>query len=186
MNSRPLTPRIPPLAPEERGEAEAELLRATFLPDANIFSTLVRTPKLFRKWLPFGGQLLNGSLPARDREILILRTGWNCQSEYEWSQHVILGRRAGLSDAEIRRITSESSDDWEPLDSTLLRAADELHDQSFISNATWDELADHYDVEQLIELPMLVGHYHLVAMTLNSLGVALDEGLEGFPDDPHD
>jgi hypothetical protein len=52
-----------------------------------------------------------------------------------------------------------------------------------VSDATWSELADRYDTEQLIEIPMLVGHYHLVAMTLNILGVALDEGIEGFPDD---
>ena len=45
-------------------------------------------------------------------------------------------------------------------------------------------LAARYDERQLIELPMLVGHYHLVAFTLNSLGVQLEPGLEGLPVDP--
>ena len=70
---------------------------------------------------------------------------------------------------------------WGELESTLLRAADELHSDSIISDATWAALSERYDTQQLIEVPMLVGHYHLVAMTLNTLGVQLDEGLSGFP-----
>jgi hypothetical protein len=34
----------------------------------------------------------------------------------------------------------------------------------------------------MIEIAMLVGHYHMVAFALNSLEVELDEGLEGLPD----
>lgn len=67
------------------------------------------------------------------------------------------------------------------MDAGLLRAADELHRDACIGDPTWAALARRYDTEQLIEVPMLVGHYHLVAMTLNSLGVQLDEGLQGFP-----
>jgi 4-carboxymuconolactone decarboxylase len=68
-----------------------------------------------------------------------------------------------------------------PFDATLLRAADELHVTSTVSDATWSALATRFTTEQLIELLMLVGHYHLVAMTLNALGVELDDGLVGFP-----
>jgi 4-carboxymuconolactone decarboxylase len=70
---------------------------------------------------------------------------------------------------------------WAPCDATLLRAADELHLSSTLTDHTWSELAERYDTEQLIEVPMLVGHYHLVAMALNTFGVELDDGLTGFP-----
>ena len=70
---------------------------------------------------------------------------------------------------------------WTDFDATLLRAADELHADQCISDDTWAALAARYDTQQLIELPMLVGHYHLVAMTLNTLGVQIDDGLSGFP-----
>ena len=149
--------------------------------EANIFATLVRAEGLTRRWLPFGGKLLNGKIPPRDREVLILRTGWNCGSEYEWAQHVVIGRSAGLTDEEIARIPAGPGGDWREFDSNLLRAADELHEECCITDATWSALADVYDTKQLIELPMLVGHYHMVAMTLNSLGVQLDPGLVGFP-----
>jgi 4-carboxymuconolactone decarboxylase len=121
MEPRPTAPRIPPLPPADRTASAQALLDGVTVAgsEANIFTTLVRAEGLTRRWLPFGGRLLNGKLPARDRELLILRTAWNCRAEYEWAQHVV---------------------------------------------------------------PMLVGHYHMVAMTLNTLGVALDDGLTGFPD----
>jgi 4-carboxymuconolactone decarboxylase len=178
---RPTKPRVLPLPESDQTDVDKELLRSSILPKANIFTTLVRAPGLFRKWLPFGGKLLNGKLPARERELLILRTAWNCQAEYEWGQHVIIGGSAGISAAEIERMASRSTEGWSASDATLLRAADELHADCCISDGTWGELAESYDTRQLIEIPMLVGQYHLVAMTLNSLGVALDEGVQGFP-----
>ena len=148
---------------------------------SNIFATLVRHPGLFRKWMPFGGKLLAGKLPARDRELLILRTGWHCHSVYEWGQHAIIGRQAGLTDDELRRIQAgPDAPGWDAFDATLLRAADELHDDSCISDTTWRALARHYDERQLVEIPMLVGHYHLVAFTLNTLGVQREPGVPGF------
>lgn len=177
------SPRIPPLEPAEQDEQTRELLAqaGTVGPATNIFATLVRHPGLFRRWLPFGGKLLAGRLPARERELLILRTGWRCQSDYEWGQHVLIGRAAGLSDAEIERIKEgPEATSWDPFDATLLRAADELHDESCISDATWQSLAARYDERQLIEVPMVVGQYHLVSFTLRSLGVRREPGVAGF------
>jgi len=185
MADRPAAPRISPLPPEERTGVARELLDSAQMasgPDANIFATLVRAPGLFRRWLPFGGRLLNGRIPARERELLILRTGWNCGSPYEWGQHVPIATRAGLTAEEIDRVPAGPGASWQPFDAALLSAADELHERWCISDATWEVLADRYDTHQLIEVPMLVGHYHLVAMTLNTLGVELDEGLSGLPD----
>jgi 4-carboxymuconolactone decarboxylase len=179
------SPRIPPVPEAERTGQVRALLDQTRVgtgADANIFATLVRAPGLFRRWLPFGGKLLAGKLPARDREMLILRTGWNCRAEYEWAQHARIALGCGLTADEIGRIAHDPVDDgWSPPDATLLQAADELHVSSTLSDATWSALAGRYDTEQLVELPMLVGHYHLVAMTLNALGVELDDGLDGFP-----
>lgn len=184
MVTRPATPRIPPLPIEERSPSAQALLETVTVAgaEANIFTTLVRAEGLTRKWMPFGGKLLNGKIPARDRELLILRTGWNCRSEYEWAQHVVIGLQGGLTREEIDRVpVGPEAPGWGPFDATLLRAVDELHRDWCISDPTWAGLGERYDTAQLIELPMLVGHYHMVAMTLNSLGVQLDEGLSGFP-----
>jgi len=183
MATHPTSPRIPPLPAADRTPSAQALLDGVKVAgsEANIFATLVRAEGLTRRWLPFGGKLLNGKIPPRDRELLILRTGWNCGSEYEWAQHVVLGRSAGLTENEILRIPNGPGGAWSPGDSTLLQAADEIHSDYCISDTTWASLREVYDTAQLIELPMLVGHYHMVAMTLNSLGVQLDPGLTGFP-----
>jgi uncharacterized protein YceH (UPF0502 family) len=179
------TMRVAPLADDELDEQQAELLKGVLVPGAtqNIFRTLARHPGLFRRWMPFGGKLLNGKLPARERELAILRVGWLCSSEYEWGQHVPIGKRAGLTDEEIARIPGgPSAEGWSELDATILRATDELHEDSCIGDATWARLTQEYDEKQLIELVMVVGHYHLVSMALNSFGVQREEGVVGLPE----
>ena len=183
MSDRPSSPRVPPLAPEDQDDEAKELLASVSSQAGatRIFTTLVRHPGLFRKWLPFGGKLLAGKLPARERELLILRTGWRCQAEYEWGQHVQIGKAAGLTDDDVERVKAGPDDPgWKPLEALLLRSADELHDDSCLSDGTWAELATHYDERQLIEIPMVVGHYHLVSYVLNTLGVQREPGVPGF------
>jgi 4-carboxymuconolactone decarboxylase len=177
-------PRIPPLPPDEQDDQARELLAGVQVADApasNIFATLVRHPGLFRRWLPLGGKLLTGKLPARDRELLILRTAVLCHADYEWGQHRLIGRSCGIAEEEIARIRSGSeAEGWAAFDAALLRAAEELHDTANIADATWEALAERYDERQLIEVPMLVGHYHMVAFTLNALGVELEPGVAGL------
>lgn len=177
-----MAPRIHPLRPDERDEQTQELLASLRFdpdgPDLDIFATLAHHPKLLKRWSAFGGTLLmRGLLPARDREILILRTAWSTGAEYEWGQHVALGQMAGLTRDEIVALTG----DGPYADDLLVRAADELHQANRISDETWAPLAERYSPAQLIELCMVVGQYHLVAFTLNSLGVEREEGVEGFP-----
>jgi 4-carboxymuconolactone decarboxylase len=183
------TPRIPPLPEAEWDEELRAILDTRMLGfdvrlgDNNIFNTLARHRGLFKAWLPFGGFLLRaGVLPARERELLILRTGYNCGSPYEWGQHVRIAEQLGMPRDLIMRVAAGPEDPaFSPADAALLRAADELHEHSRISRETWDALGEHYDESGLIEIAMLVGHYHLVAFALNSLEVQLDEGLEGLP-----
>lgn len=184
VSTRPGTTRIAPLGEAEMSPTAKALLAEVRLvgPQANIFATLVKAEGLFRRWLPFGGKLLRGKLPARDRELLILRTAWNCASPYEWGQHVLLARQAGLAEEEVAQVPyGPEAGKWSESDRTLLRAADELHETFGISDATWEALRQRYGEAELIELPMLVGHYHMVAMALNSLGVAPEPGLPAFP-----
>jgi 4-carboxymuconolactone decarboxylase len=181
----PRPPRIPPLPEDERDEQSRALLERIRVEgtDLNIFATLVRHPRLFKRWSSFGGFLLyGGELSARHRELLILRTAWNTGAEYEWGQHVRIARDLGLDDAEISRVV-EGADapGWAPLEAALLVASDELHRESSITDDTWALLAAHLNEAQLIEVCMVVGQYHLVAFTLNSLKVQREPGVVGFP-----
>lgn len=185
MPERPTAPRIAPLHRHERDEQTDELLEDLAISGQvlNVFTTLARHPRLFRHWLTFStAVLLGGELPARERELLVLRTAYNAASDYEWGQHVAFARDAGLTDEEIARVARGPQDpEWDGFDSTLLRTADELHADACITDETWGALAERYDERQLIEVCMLVGQYHLVAFTLNSLGVEREEGVPGLP-----
>ncbi len=170
-----MAPRIPPLPADGRDPRVDALLDPLRRPDGtelNIFATLARHPSLFKRWSAFGGSLLyRGRLSERARELLILRTGYLCRAGYEWGQHVEIARAAGLTDDEIARVAEGPAAGWAPEEADLLQAADELHADSRISDATWTGLAARYDEQQLIEVCMVVGQYHLVAFTLNSLGI---------------
>lgn len=181
------TPRIEPLPQSEWSDE----VRETLAPARdkigrgrvpNVRATLARHPKLLKRWSVFANHvLLKSTLPARDREILILRIGWLCRSGYEWGQHVIIARRAGLTDQDIERLRQgPDAPGWDPFEAALLHAADELHRDAFMSDATWAALARRYDVRQLMDVVFTVGQYNLLSMALNSFGVQLDEGVEGF------
>ena len=183
-----MTPRIPPTTPADREERTEQLLAGMMRrpdgTDMNIFATLAHHPKLLKRWAAFGGTLLfGGSLPPRDRELLILRTAWLCDAEYEWGQHVGIAQTVGVADSEIERVYADPhSAEWSQKDRALLAAVDELHEGFRIGDETWAILAANYDNRQLIEICMVVGQYHMVAFTLNSLGIEPEPGVPGFPE----
>jgi 4-carboxymuconolactone decarboxylase len=177
-------PRINPLPQSEWNDETQELMESLRRDGHvyNIFTTLARHPQLLKRWLVFGGHVLSKStLPAREREIAILRMGWLCRAEYEFGHHVAIGKQVGLSDQDIKRITEgPDAAGLDPFEATLIRAADELHANTFIGDTTWKALAERYSTEQLLDLLFAAGQYKLVSMVLNSVGVQLEEGFEGF------
>jgi 4-carboxymuconolactone decarboxylase len=180
------SPRLAPLADDQIDPEIRTLLGAAPGGSSrilNIFRTLARHPKLLKRWLVFGGHVLaKSTLPPRERELAILRTGWRCRCDYEWGQHVAIGRGAGLTEAEVRRTTAAADDPgWSARDAAILRAVDELVADQFVSDATWKELSTHWSEQQLLDLVFAVGQYVLVSMALNTTGVQLDPGVAGFP-----
>jgi 4-carboxymuconolactone decarboxylase len=179
------TPRIAPIAKEGRTEAQQKMLASR--PDYNLYTTLAHHVELYNRWSPLGQYLLNGStLPPRDREIIMLRMGWLCQSEYEWSQHARIAKAdVKMSDEEIRRIAiGPQAKEWSAFDRTLLTMVDELRYDTKISDKTWNELRAKYSLEETIDAFYTAAQYQLVSMVLNSTGIQLDAVLkERIPTD---
>ena len=180
-------PRLAPLAESQWNEKQTELLTPFKGSDGkilNVLATLGRHSELSERVIPFAVYVVQEqSLPARDREMLILRIGWLCQAKYEFGQHTISGKQAGLTDKEILRITRGPDDPrWSDFDAALIRAVDELHHDAIISDATWNTLSTRYDEKQLMDVVFTVGQYNMVSWALNSFGVQLDEGVPGFPE----
>ena len=141
-----------------------------------VFLTIGRHRRLFWGWLFFAGALMpGGRLPRRETELVILRVATLSKSTYELTQHRRLGRRAGLTTDEIDRVVLGAGDpSWGPRDRVLLRVADALHAQGDVSDALWAELRHQLDEREAIELVMLIGHYAMLATTLNTLRVEPD------------
>lgn len=181
-------PRIDPV-PQEQWTAEQAELAAPILERhgrlLNIFRTQLVHPEAMRGFLGFGSYVLSkrNTLPAREREIVVLRTGYLCRSGYEWAQHCRIGRHAGLSEAELERIKAgPSAEGWTEADRVLLQATDELHADQFVSDETWAAMTRHFDPRQCLDVIYTVGQYTLVSMLLNTVGVQLDEGETLDPD----
>ena len=150
----------------------------------DVFKTCLRHTELCRNWMPFTRYILGttSTLPPRDRELLILRTSALSRADYDWGHHVPAAKRAGLTDDEIARIAKgPEAGGWSELDATLLRAADELHRDQFITDTTWTALAKTYDERQLMDAIFTVGQYTMVSMFLNSAGVQREPGVVGVP-----
>ena len=150
----------------------------------NLYATLARHPTFFRPRAVQSAYIRTGAtLSDRAREILILRIGWLCGSEYEWSQHVRVARGIGMSADEIRDIAvGATASRWNPFEADLLKATDELHQQDAVSDATWSALSSRYGTGQLIDMVITVAGYRMVSIALNSLATQLEPGRPRFPD----
>lgn len=181
----PNAARIPPGGREEIGLVNAAIARvagaATGGRAPNVMTTLARNRRLFRRWLFFAAALMpGGKLPRAETELVILRVAHNCGSDYEWGHHERLGRLAGLSAGEIDRVREgPAATGWSERQQLLLRACDSLHDSRDLSDEQFAALAEHWDEPELIEILMLIGHYEMLAMTLNALAVQPDAPANG-------
>jgi len=183
---RPSTPRLSPVSPVK---AEIEEILAGSIKSVNgehlrLFGTMAHHPKMLKRFLAFGGFFLNrGLLPAREREIVILRVGWNTNSIYEFGQHTVIGRNCGLRDEEIAALAGEPTRHaWSDRDRGLIAMTDDICANDCVSEPTWQELRAGWTDAELCELVLLVGLYRMVAGFLNTMGVELDPNTPGWPD----
>ena len=145
-------------------------------------ATVMRNQPVYDAWRPFARQLIAGSsIDLRHRELLILRIAWVARSEYEWGNHVLVARHAGLSDAEIAAVrTGAAADPWSPMERALLSVPDQLYATGGLDDEVWEVLHRHYSDDALVEMVLLVGHYLGVAFLANVAGVEREPGVPGF------
>lgn len=149
---------------------------------ANLLGTLAHYPGLTKPFLEFNGHILYGtSLSVRQRELIVLRVASLRQCGYEWAQHVLLARDAGVTDEEIDRIAAgPDAPGWAPIERAMLQAVDDLLADAVVSDDTWAVLAKEFDQRQLMDLVFTVGTYEMVAFALRSFGVEPEPDLAPY------
>jgi AhpD family alkylhydroperoxidase len=150
--------------------------RATRTGPPAIFTTLGRGRGLFWGWLHFAGRLMpGGNLPRRETELVILRVATLRDCAYELEHHVRLGRRAGVTTADVARVREGSTaDGWSGHERLLMQVTEQLLATRDLDDATWSELRAAYDERTVIEVLLLVGHYDMLATTLTTLRLEPD------------
>lgn len=149
----------------------------------NVMKTLANHTGLFKRWVVFANHFLfKSSLTPRDRELLILRTGWLAGCDYEWGQHLkIASDDAQFGEREFDALAEgEAAALWTPAEAALIRAADQLHRETILDDEIWDALSQRYNTQQLMDIVFTVGQYRLVSSALNSLCIQLDAYLTPF------
>lgn len=148
-----------------------------------LFRTLARDPRLFRRFMA-GGLLDKGTITLREREIAIDRTCARCGGEYEWGVHVALfAEAAGFGQDEIEATVAMGADApcWNARERLIVRLVDQLHDTATIDDELWAELAHEFRDEQLMELIMLAGFYHMVSFVVNATRLPSEPYAARFP-----
>ena len=169
--------REPPLTAPRIEPVEGDGLR--------VGRTLRRHPAMADRWYANPRYVLDperSRLTPHDRELVILRTGWNAQSVYEWAKHVGSVGRArdhGLEPTWIAQ--GQDAPGWNARERLLIDAADEMYTDTTISDETWAALSEHYDTHQLVSIAATAARYRKVSMTLNALGVQPLPDDERFP-----
>ena len=175
-------PRVAPLA---QAEMSAEDLRLcievregvgvrehSVIPE--YMRTMIKHPGIFGPHMVMGAAIFRGVIPARERELAVLRLAWLSRAPYEWGEHVDISQRYGVTPEEVERVTQGSSaPGWSKLDAAILRGTEELLGDHAIADATWATLAQSWNEAQLIEFPMMVGQYVATGYVQNSLRMAL-------------
>jgi alkylhydroperoxidase family enzyme len=143
---------------------------------------LIRHAELYKAHMEVAQKYLTDcELDIRDRELAILRIGWLSRAPYEWGSHVKIAKRNGVTTEEIKWVIEGSSaSGWNKHERAVIRAMEELHSDSMISDHTWADLQEFCSDKKLIELLILAGQYKTIAYYQNSLRVPLPAGNVGL------
>jgi alkylhydroperoxidase family enzyme len=180
-------PRLVPLKDGEFTPVQEEILKPFRASNSvhNVVRTLVRHPraqKAFFGWASYV-MLEKNALPYREREIMALRTGFNAKASYVWGRHVVIAKQCGLTDEEIEALKKPvSARQWSEVDAALIRAADALTSEFFIPDDIWAVLEKNFNEEQLADIVWVCGHFCMLGMFLNTMGVQLDADTPQDPD----
>jgi alkylhydroperoxidase family enzyme len=175
---------IPLLSVEEAKRRAQEAGISEQFAALNLFRAMLHNPTVAAPAAMLLSTLLfDGKLDRRVRELIILRIGWRCGSEYEFCQHVGVARRLKIRDVDILGVRDpDRCASYSELDRTIIRMTDELLDDCEVKPATWDALEKAFPPEQLVEMLLAVGNWRMLAVFLNGAKIPLEPGVPSWPE----
>ncbi len=146
----------------------------------NVLATMLHHPALAGPFTAYGNVLLRRpAIGHRNRELMLLRVAWRTGAVYEWVHHVLLASQYGITQDDIDAfVVGTMSPTWTATERDLITATDEMLNSYRISDDTWRRLANHFDAQQMVEIPFVVGTYTCLAMAFNSWNLAVESHVD--------
>jgi len=184
--TRPSEPRLEPL--EWAAKLAREAMKDSPAYVVNMRATMAHNKLVSKAMGMFSQTILlkfEGDLTRRDVEIAVLRTCWNCGSEYTFGQHGLVALVDGVNEAELYNATRPIAEgNWTPAEAAVLQLVDDLCADDCVSDSAWAAASQHYSAADLCQLLAVSGCYRMVCGFNNSAGVQLEEGVPGWPTPP--
>ncbi|WP_235933524.1 carboxymuconolactone decarboxylase family protein [Corynebacterium qintianiae] len=141
----------------------------------NLFGAIGRARRNFLPWLLYSGSLMPfGMLPRKESELVILRVATLRDADYELEHHKVMGKRFGLTDADIAAV-QEPVHGFTGRTGAVLDAVDDLVHHRQITDGVWTSLNSHLNDGEITALLLLVTNYDGLATIMDVLDVPLDE-----------
>jgi len=168
--------------PTDQELPEDVLRRLRDRPPISIYRLIATAPQLLIPWTDLVSALYQSTVPARLREISILRQAACANSLYELHQHGILALSNGLSKEEIALIiSSQPVTTLSAAENLVCRMSEQLEQLATLDEATFTKARSLLDNRQFVELVILISFYCCIARFLNAsrLKVESSNPLEG-------
>jgi 4-carboxymuconolactone decarboxylase len=165
----------PPLSPDV-WPGSLESMRAGFAGQLNVYKVMAHHPALLRAWATLRQHVvIDSSLSKRHSEIVILRAGHRWGAGYEWAHHVVRGRQAGLTDAEIAAVRADPSQ-WPAgeVETLLKQGVDSLLDDGQLSADLIHQLRSRIGLTGILDVMATVGMYSTLAFIVKSFHTPLE------------
>ncbi len=142
----------------------------------NLFKVMANSPEVGRAFLRLGNRILRkGRLDPKLRELAILRVGDLAKANYEFTQHVPIARRVGVTADKIAALPAwQASDLFNDRERAVLQYTDEVAEQIRVSDETFGEIKAFLSDQEIVELTTTIGYYGMVSRILEALQIELE------------
>jgi 4-carboxymuconolactone decarboxylase len=167
-------PRPAPVDPENATPAVRDTL-AGLPPGLGVFRMIAHAETAFRPWLAYGGALL-GSLeldPAL-RELAILRVAVLAGCDYERVQHEVIAGGVGVRPEQTVAVVAGRGEEFDEREELVLRFVGDVVENNGAGAALAGEVEEALSARELVELLLVIGQYHGLALLLNTTGLEPD------------
>ena len=184
------SPSNPPRVPMLNQDAAADAVESRRLPREIAASTIMRT--LFRCPRPAADvqklilHLLDGGLPRRLVELVILRIGWATNCDYEWTRHWHMALELGIPEEDLAAVRFDWRDHvrFSAEERAALAATDDMVATGAIGDGAWTACTAAFGSdESVVELVLVIANWLMISNILRSLHIQLEEGTASWPPD---